>query len=221
VGNAEGALAGIDQALALAAETGAHIFDPFLHRLRGDILLKRDPTSSAPAEDAYRKAITIADQQGARSYVLLPSLSLAKLFQSTGRLLEARAALARAPALYGFAPTPEMSEIVEAEALLAALAETDEVKADATALLQGRGMHAPETRAAFARAGDIAAAADPMESSQSSTANGRGSSPPGTCKGCWRWRLRWNRSPRGGSRVVKARSLCDVSSACRSFSRAT
>ncbi len=33
------------------------------------------------------------------------------------------------PALEGFSPTPEMPEIAEAEALLAALTETDEVKA--------------------------------------------------------------------------------------------
>jgi hypothetical protein len=34
-----------------------------------------------------------------------------------------------APALEGFSPTPEMSEIAEAQALLAALGESNEVKA--------------------------------------------------------------------------------------------
>ena len=33
---------------------------PFLHRLRGEILLKRDPADSAPAEEAFRTAIAIA-----------------------------------------------------------------------------------------------------------------------------------------------------------------
>jgi hypothetical protein len=50
----------------------------------------------------------------------LAALSLAKLYQSTDRPAEAHAALA--PALEGFAPTPEMPEIAEAQALLAALA---------------------------------------------------------------------------------------------------
>jgi hypothetical protein len=45
--------------------------------------------------------------------------STAKLYHSTGRAAEAHAVLA--PALEGFAPTPEMPEIVEAQALLRAL----------------------------------------------------------------------------------------------------
>ena len=47
-------------------------------------------------------------------------LSLAKLYQSTGRSADAYAVLA--PALEGFAPTLEMPEIAEAQALLSRLA---------------------------------------------------------------------------------------------------
>jgi len=115
----DSALTLIDQGLTIAEETGGHFMDPYLHRLRGDILLKRDPADPAPAADAYRTAIAIAKQQGARSYELLASLSLAKLYQSTGRRNDAYAVLA--PALEGLSSTPEMPEIAEAEALLAAL----------------------------------------------------------------------------------------------------
>ena len=87
--------------------------------LRGDILLKRDPHEPAPAEEAFQTAIAIAKQQGARSFELLAALSLAKLYQSTGRPAEAHAVLA--PALEGFSPTPEMPEIAEAQALLVAI----------------------------------------------------------------------------------------------------
>jgi hypothetical protein len=48
------------------------------------------------------------------------ALSLAKLYQSTGRPAEAHAVLA--PPLEGFAPTPEMPEIEEARALLSEFA---------------------------------------------------------------------------------------------------
>ena len=113
------ALTLIDEGLKIAEETGEHITDPYLYRLRGDILLKRDPANPAPAEDAYRTAIAIAKQQGARSYELLASLALAKLYQSTTRPAEAHAVLA--PALEGFSPTPEMPEIAEAQALLVAI----------------------------------------------------------------------------------------------------
>src|SRR5262249_39940811 len=51
-GDAERALTRIDEALALAGETAEHWSDAFLHRLRGEILFKRDPTNTAPAEEA-------------------------------------------------------------------------------------------------------------------------------------------------------------------------
>jgi predicted ATPase len=74
-----------------------------------------------------RTAIAISQQQSTRSFGLRAALSLAKLYQSTGRPGEAHDALA--PALEGFAPTSQMPEIAEAQALLAALDESDEVEA--------------------------------------------------------------------------------------------
>ena len=174
--NADGALARIDEALALAGATGEHWTDAFLHRIRGEILLKRDPANTAPAEEAFLAAIAIAQQQKARSFELRAALSLAKLYQSTGRAGDAHAVLA--PALASFSPTPEFPEIAEAQMLLAALAETDEMKKEAArhqrrfrlqtsysnALLHGRGMAPVETTAAFAKARELAAAvADPAE----------------------------------------------------------
>ena len=82
--------------------------------------MKRDPAETALAEDAFRAAIAVAKQQGARSYHLQAALPLAKLYQSTARPVEAHAVLA--PALEGFTPTPEMPEIAEAISLSARLA---------------------------------------------------------------------------------------------------
>jgi predicted ATPase len=125
-GDAEGALTRIEEAVALAGETGGHWSDAFLHRLRGEILLKHDPANTALAEDALLTAIAIAQQQKARSFELRAALDLARLYNSTSRPEDAHALLASA--LKGFSPTPELPEIEEAQALLAALAETDEVK---------------------------------------------------------------------------------------------
>jgi len=110
------ALRQIDQGLAMADETEEHFTDPYLHRLRGECLLKREPGNSGPAEEAFQTAIEIAKQQGARSFELRAALALAKLYQSTARAAEARAVLA--PALEGFSPTPEMPEVAEAISLI-------------------------------------------------------------------------------------------------------
>jgi len=158
------ALQRIDEASALASETGERWTDSMLHRIRGAILLQRDPANTAPAEEAFLAAIAIAQAQKTRSFELRASLSLAKLYRSIGRPVDARDVLA--PALEGFTLTAEMPEIAEAQALVTALAETEEVKADAAqrqrrlhlqttygnALIAARGHGAPETTEAFARA---------------------------------------------------------------------
>ena len=76
-GAVDDALASIKQGLELAERTGGHRMDARLHRLRGDILAKRDP---AAAETAY--SLRIAREQGARTFELQAALSLAKLHQS-------------------------------------------------------------------------------------------------------------------------------------------
>jgi predicted ATPase len=119
-GDAEGALSRIDEALALAGETGERWSDALLHRLRGEILLKRDPANTAPAEEAFLAAIATAQQQKARSFELRAALDLARVYHSTSRSTDAHALLGSA--LKGFSPTPEFPEIAEAQTLLTALA---------------------------------------------------------------------------------------------------
>ncbi len=115
------AVAILDEALATSERIGHRAFEAELQRARGEMLLKRDPANPAPAEEAFQAAIAVAQQQGTRSFGLRAALSLARLYQSTGRPVEAHDILA--PALEGFSPTPEMPVIEEAQALLAALAE--------------------------------------------------------------------------------------------------
>ena len=115
-GDLDRALVFLDEALATSEHIGYRAFEAELHRARGDMLLKRDPANPAPAEEAFQTAIAVAQQQGARSFHLRAALALAKLYQSTGRPVEAHAVLA--PALEGFSPTAEMPEFAEAQALL-------------------------------------------------------------------------------------------------------
>ena len=116
-GDPDHAIVILDEALATCDRTGYRMFEAELHRVRGEILLKRDPANPAPAEEAFLTAIAVAKQQGTRSFELRGALSLGKLYQSTGRAADAHAVLG--PALAGFPPTPEMPQIAEAQALLA------------------------------------------------------------------------------------------------------
>ena len=174
-GDPDRAVAILDEALATADRLGYRAFEAELHRARGEILLTRDPANPAPAEEALLTAIAVAKQQGTRSFELRAALSLAKLYQSTARPADAHSVLA--PALEGFAPTPEMPEIAEAHALLAALEEMDEVKSEVArrrrktrlhaaygnAMILAHGYGARETSAAFERARDTATAEDGFE----------------------------------------------------------
>ena len=99
------AVAILDEALAMCDRTGYRQFEAELYRVRGEMLLKSDPAKPAAAEEALRSAIGVAKRQSTRSFELRAALSLAKLYQSTGRPVEAHAVLA--PALEGFSPTPE------------------------------------------------------------------------------------------------------------------
>ena len=168
-GDAIRALATLGEALATCERSGHSTYEAELYRARGELLFEQNPAEAAPAEEALQAAIAVAHRQGALSFHLRAAFSLSKLYQSTGRPVDAHAVLA--PALEGFAPTPEMPEIAEAQALLAALAETDEVKAAAVqrqrrlhlqtaygqAVMWSKGFAAEETKAAFARATDLAA----------------------------------------------------------------
>jgi predicted ATPase len=167
-GDVDRALAVLDEALATSERIGHRAFDAELNRVRGEILLKRNPANPATAEEAFQIAIAVAKQQATRSFELRAALALAKLYQSTDRPVDAHTILA--PALEGFSPTPAMPEIAEAQALLAALAEMDEVKARAAkrdqrlrlqvaygaALVSTRGHGAPETKASFDLARELA-----------------------------------------------------------------
>jgi predicted ATPase len=90
-----------------------------MHRIRGEILLKRDPANTGAAEQSLQTAIAIAQSQKARSFELRAALSLAKLYRAANRDADAHAVLTMA--VEGFPPTRQFPELSEAQTLLAAL----------------------------------------------------------------------------------------------------
>ena len=109
----------LDDALAELERTEHRWYEAEMHRIRGEILLKRDPANTAAAEQSLQAALAIAQSQKARSFELRAALSLAKLYRAADRDADAHAVLA--PAVESFPPTQQFPELTEAQALLLAL----------------------------------------------------------------------------------------------------
>ena len=110
------ALTRINEALAFVSETGEHWTDAFLQRIRGNILLKGDLASTLPAEEAFRTAIAIAQQQKAHSFELRAAMSMARLWRDQGKPQQARELLA--PVYGWFTEGFDTRDLKEAKALL-------------------------------------------------------------------------------------------------------
>jgi predicted ATPase len=109
----------LEDALAESGRTEQRWYEAEIHRIRGEIMLKRDPADTAAVEQSLQAAIAIAQAQEARSFELRAALSLAKLYRAANRDADAHAVLA--PAVEGFPPTRQFPELTQAQALLAAL----------------------------------------------------------------------------------------------------
>jgi predicted ATPase len=103
-------------ALTRVEQTGERWFEPELHRLRGEALLKSNDPPFADTEAEFQRALALARDQEARFWELRASVSLARLWRDDARLNEARELLAP---VYGWFPegfdTPDLKE---AKALL-------------------------------------------------------------------------------------------------------
>ncbi len=118
-GETDAGLRRLDHALAELGRTEQRWYEAEIHRIRAEILLKRDPADTAAAEQSLQAAIAIAQSQKARSFELRAALSLAKLYRAANRDADAHAVLA--PAVEGFLPIQQFPELAEAQALLSAL----------------------------------------------------------------------------------------------------
>ncbi len=118
-GETDAALRRLDDALAELERTEQRWYEAELYRIRGEILLQRDPADTAAAEQSLQAAIAIAQSQKARSFELRAALALAKLYHAANRDADAHAALTSA--VEGFPPTQQFPELTEAHALLSAL----------------------------------------------------------------------------------------------------
>jgi predicted ATPase len=113
-GQIEEALILLDDALQIVERTGERWFAAELNRHKGQLLLRHGQTKAA--EELYRKALNIAEEQEAKLWELRAAVSLTQLRRDQGRQAEARDLLAPIYAWFteGFG-TPDLKE---AKALL-------------------------------------------------------------------------------------------------------
>src|SRR5216684_297876 len=110
----------IAEALEVAQEKGERWWEAEILRLRGELLLKRNPSGLAEAQTSFERAIEIARKQSGKSLELRATMSLARLLASQGKRDDARAMLAD---IYGwFTEGFDTADLKDAKALLDELA---------------------------------------------------------------------------------------------------
>jgi predicted ATPase len=125
LGQVEEGLGLIAEALDIANQTGEHYSEANLHRLKGELLLKRgveytESKIQEQAETCFRQAIEVARRQSAKLLELRATTSLARLLAQQGRRNEARTMLAE---IYNwFTEGFDTPDLKDAKALLEELA---------------------------------------------------------------------------------------------------
>ena len=118
-GKIEEAVVLSDEALQVAETTGVRWLAAELNRHKGQLLLRQG--HSAAAEELYCKALSIAEEQGAKLWELRAAASLARLRRDQGRPAEARELVA--PVYGWFTEGFGTPDLKDAKALLDELDE--------------------------------------------------------------------------------------------------
>jgi predicted ATPase len=121
LGEPEAGLEVLKEALTLVDKTGERWYAPELYRLKGELLLQQSSDHSTEAEVCFHHAISIAQNQSAKSWELRAATSLARLWQQQGKRQEAHDLLA--PVYHWFTEGFDTADLQDAKALLDALGE--------------------------------------------------------------------------------------------------
>jgi predicted ATPase/class 3 adenylate cyclase len=104
------------EALELVAHTGERFYEAELHRVRGELLLSHCMDHQTEAESCFYQALSIAQEQSAKSWELRAATSLARLWHTQGKRDEARRLLRD---VYDwFTEGLDTADLIDAKALL-------------------------------------------------------------------------------------------------------
>ncbi len=115
-GRSEAGLELVVEALDFVEKKGVRWYEAELHRIKGELLLAKNSTDAASAEECFRTAIGVARRQSAKSLELRATMSLARLLPKHGPRDEAPPMLAE---IYGwFTEGFDTADLKDAKALL-------------------------------------------------------------------------------------------------------
>jgi predicted ATPase len=112
----EAGLEALAEGWALIEKIGTYCYESEMYRLKGQLLLQQSPDNHTEAESCFHQAITIAQNQSAKSWELRAASSLARLWQSQDKREEARELLE--PVYNWFTEGFDTLDLIEAKALL-------------------------------------------------------------------------------------------------------
>jgi predicted ATPase len=122
IGESEAGLTALAEALTLVDKTGEGWYEPEVYRLKGELLLQQSSGNSTEAETCFYHAISIAQNQQAKSWELRAATSLARLWQQQGKRQEAYDLLA--PLYSWFTEGFDTADLTDAKVLLDELLES-------------------------------------------------------------------------------------------------
>ena len=115
-GQTEQAFSVLTKELKRVRDTGVRYYEAELHRIKGEVLLRRSASSQKEAETCFHAAIDLSHDQGAKSLELRAIMNLSDLWQKQGKKAEARQMLKE---IYGwFTEGFDTADLKEAKELL-------------------------------------------------------------------------------------------------------
>ena len=84
-GDLKQALSIVEGGFRQGADSGEHMYEAELHRLKGTFLLSASPKNSDEGEKCFQRTIELAREQGAKSFELRSAICLAELYKEQGR----------------------------------------------------------------------------------------------------------------------------------------
>jgi class 3 adenylate cyclase/predicted ATPase len=116
VGQIDEGLSALDEALDWVQRNDERLYAAEVHRIKGELLLRREVPDPAQAESCFEQALSVARDQQAKSWELRAAMSLARLWQQNGKRGDAHELLA--PVYAWFTEGFDTADLIEAKALL-------------------------------------------------------------------------------------------------------